>query len=261
MVVAAKPPSLVARISLEFFNESGFVASVCILQSRGMTKRKSIEFLESKLPIREKVTKFGGQPVWLTKPQWPVSKTTGNLMRFVCQLSVTSELLGDSPSEMAYLFITDEDEYVDGTWKAAGGENAVILQPGEVNITIKKIQEGPTLYRMVKKMFRKNLVPEPYEFQVNLQAAEDPDFVDEKERNKWSENKWAEYVESLAGNKIGGIPLFLQNTEFPGPGNWRLLLQLDSTQVPFYVNFGDNGIGYVFLSEDGLTAKFLWQCS
>jgi hypothetical protein len=40
-----------------------------------------------------------------------------------------------------------------------------------------------------------------------------------------------------------------------------LLLQLDSTKVPFFVNFGDAGIGYLFLSADGQTAKFLWQCA
>jgi len=30
-------------------------------------------------------------------------------------------------------------------------------------------------------------------------------------------------------------------------------------QVPFEVNFGDAGVGYAFLSEDGTTSKFLWQ--
>jgi uncharacterized protein YwqG len=64
----------------------------------------------------------------------------------------------------------------------------------------------------------------------------------------------------LAGNKLGGTPGFLQNEDYPGEGEWKLLLQLDSTKVPFYVNFGDAGVGYAFLSADGREARFLWQC-
>jgi uncharacterized protein YwqG len=226
-----------------------------------MVKRKSIEFIESKSQIREMVTKFGGQPVWLTQPQWPVSKATGDLMQFICQLSISPDMFGDVPCKMAYLFVTDEDEYVDETWEPDGGKNAVILQSGDVRVPVKEIQEGPTLYRMVKKVFRKRLVPEPCEFQVNLREAEDPDFVSEEVRIKWSKGECSEYFKSLDGNKMGGSPSFVQNDEFPGPGNWKLLLQLDASIVPFYLNFGDAGVSYVFLSEDGMTAKFLWQCT
>ena len=37
-------------------------------------------------------------------------------------------------------------------------------------------------------------------------------------------------------------------------------LQLDSTLVPFYINFGDAGVGYVFVNIDYTVGKFLWQC-
>jgi hypothetical protein len=30
--------------------------------------------------------------------------------------------------------------------------------------------------------------------------------------------------------------------------------------VPFYIDFGDDGVGYAFISKDGHRAKFLWQC-
>ncbi len=226
-----------------------------------MVKRQSIEFVEAKSPIREMVTKFGGQPVCLTQPQWPVSKETGKLMRFICQLSISPELFGDVSCKMAYLFMTDEDEYVDETWEPDGGENAVILQPGDVRVPVKEIQKGPTLYRMIRKMLHRGLIPEPCEFAVNLREAKDPDFVSEEVRMKWSEDECSEYCKSLDGNKMGGSPSFVQNDEFPGPGNWKLLLQLDASIVPFYLNFGDAGVGYIFLSEDGLTAKFLWQCT
>ena len=60
-------------------------------------------------------------------------------------------------------------------------------------------------------------------------------------------------------NKIGGLPDFIQSDEVPEGGAWRLLLQLDSCNVPFHVNFGDAGVGYAFLDEKGESGKFLWQ--
>jgi uncharacterized protein YwqG len=226
-----------------------------------VAKRESIEFLESRKSISGLVTKFGGQPVWIGEPQWPISKSTGNPMRFICQIAIDPERFNPVAVRMAYLFITDEKEYVDGTWEADGGENAVILQPGETKVKTVQLTEGPSLYRMLKKLFHKNLVPEPCEFSVTLKPLEERAFAEETERAKWDDATWEAYASALGGNKIGGSPLFIQNTEFPGPGKWRLLLQLDSTQVPFFVNFGDSGTGYLFLSEDGQVAKFLWQCS
>ena len=55
-------------------------------------------------------------------------------------------------------------------------------------------------------------------------------------------------------------PGFLRRDEFPTGGPWRLLLQLDSTKVLFHVNFEDAGVGYAFISGDGVSGKFLWQC-
>ncbi len=203
-------------------------------------KRKSIGFVESKQPIRQPVTKFGGQPVWLDTPQWPTSAETGQPMRFICQIALEPELFGELEAKMAYVFMTDGDEYVDGTWEPDA--------------------EGPTLYRMVKKMFKKKLVPEPYEFAVQTELSEDPEFVPQDERADWSDDQWGEYAEALDGNKIAGSPIFIQDDEFPGPGEWKLLMELDSTRVPFSINFGDGGIGYAFIAEDGKTGKFLWQC-
>jgi uncharacterized protein YwqG len=225
-----------------------------------MPKRASLEFIESNEPITDPVTKFGGQPVWVGEPQWPLSKSTGNLMRFICQIAIDPGWFKTASAQMAYFFITDEEEYVDETWEPDGGENAVILQPGQTTLPTKAESQGPTLYRLVKKPANRRLVSEPCEYSVALKIGEEPDFIDERERTKWELTKREEYLSALHGNKIGGSPFFIQNTEYPGPGRWHLLLQLHSTTVPFSVNFGDSGAGYLFLSEDGRTAKFLWQC-
>lgn len=92
--------------------------------------------------------------------------------------------------------------------------------------------EGPTLYQMVNQG-GPPLVPVSVEYAVELKLREDPSFAEERDRLDWSEDKEKEYAGKLEGNKIGGTPFFLQSDEFPEDGPWDLLLQLDSTNVPF----------------------------
>jgi uncharacterized protein YwqG len=210
-----------------------------------MPKKHRIEFLEATAPITALVTKFGGQPVWVSAPQWPLSRQTGKPMRFICQIALNQELFPGAAARMAYLFMTDEEdgEFVDGTYEPDGGENAVLLQPGTAPVPTASLAQGPTLYRMVEKPGHDRLQAEPCEFAVRLVEEDD-----------------ASEPGNLEENKIGGSPVFLQGEEFPFPDGRRLLLQLDSCSVPFYVNFGDAGVGYAFLNEAGDRAKFLWQC-
>ena len=89
---------------------------------------------------------------------------------------------------------------------------------------------------------------------------EDPAFISQPTLWQLPEAQATAYRESLIGNKLGGTPGFLQNDELPFPEPWHLLLQLDSTRVPFWINFGDAGIGYAFINGKGTEGKFLWQC-
>ncbi|MFP3987980.1 hypothetical protein U9R90_10830 [Streptomyces sp. E11-3] len=57
----------------------------------------------------------------------------------------------------------------------------------------------------------------------------------------------------------GVEPRWLQGDETPDDG-WDLVAQLDSGDLPFFVNFGDAGVGYAFVSPDGREGCFLWQC-
>jgi Domain of unknown function (DUF1963) len=227
-----------------------------------MPKKHRIEFHEVSSPIADLVTKFGGQPAWLCEPQWPVSRETGNPMRFICQIRLTQDLFPHATDEMAYLFMTDEEdgEFVDGTYEPDGGENAVILQPGVSEVPTKGLNGGPALYRMVQKPGHELLQQEACEFAVSLIEEDDLPFVPEGERPEMSGAEPGAATGRLDENKVGGTPAFMQGDEFPFEGTNRLLIQLDSCSVPFYVNFGDAGVGYGFLNEAGDRAKFLWQC-
>ena len=227
-----------------------------------MPKKQLVEFVETKDQISDSVTKFGGQPVWIDKPAWPLSRETGNQMRFIGQIELRSEYGFNTPAKMAYLFMTEEEdgEFVDGTYEPDGGENAVILQPGLASIPTTAKAEGPTLFKMVSAEGQDRLQEQACEFKAALTDAEDIKFVPEAERIKMPKEK----AEAATGNfeecKVGGSPAFMQGDEFPFEKACQLLLQLDSCSVPFSINFGDAGVGYAFLNEDGTQAKFLWQC-
>ena len=229
-----------------------------------MSTRYAITFTEVESPILGAVSKFGGQPSWLQEPEWPISRESKQPMRFVCQLEVPGSVVRSPVPRLAYVFMTDGDEYVDGTWEPEGGENAVVIQPdgGPLLVDVVSAPEGPTLYRMIQEPGAARLTPQPCEFAVALAKGEDPDFVAEQTRfDTFSEAQTHDYFAALEGNKLGGTPMFIQSDEVPTGGPWRLLLQLDSTSVPFYINFGDAGVGYVFVSDDGTQGRLLWQCA
>lgn len=209
-----------------------------------MKKNFEIEFADRK--GEKGRTKFGGQPDWLTKQEWPISEETGEPMRFICQIDLPEIGLENLEAKFAYLFMTDGEEYVDGTWEPDGGENAIILQPGHNAMKTREVSDGPTLYTMVEQPDRPKLVPQPFECAVNLTPSIDKEALEDE-------------LEII--NKFGGAPVFLQYDEYPyDDKTWELLIQLDSANVPFNINFGDAGVGYGFISPDGTKAKFLWQC-
>jgi uncharacterized protein YwqG len=223
-----------------------------------MQKKYSIGFKLSDSPISKPITKFGGQPVWINQREWPISKVTGKPMMFIGQIRLESGLFGRIEGKMAYIFMTEDKKGDAKTWDPDSGENAIIIQPGNNRIKVLPIDMGPSLSRLVKK--KGTGIIKPCEYSAKLNLGKDPYYITEYEREDWDEITFKKYAKTLFGNKLGGTPIFLQGEEFPKGGPWNLLLQLDSTKVPFLINFGDAGIGYAFISKDGKKAKFLWQC-
>lgn len=227
-----------------------------------MPKKSTIEFVEVGDPLNRSITKFGGQPTWVSQPAWPLSRETGNPMRFVCQIKLSDVDALNTPAEMAYLFMTEEEDgkFVDGTWEPDGGENAVILQPGSTKLPLCGAATGPSLFQMVEKRGFDRLQPEACEFGVKLTETNDVAYLPEEERWKLPKEEAERLQGDIGENKLGGTPAFLQGDEIPFEDGWQFVLQLDSCSVPFSINFGDAGVGYVFMNGDGTEAKFLWQC-
>ena len=214
-----------------------------------MGKKYAINFRETTSPITNLSTKFGGQPSWIDKSEWAISKSTGKPMMFICQIELEEEIFGKIESKMAYVFMTqDDEEFIDGTWEPNSGENAVIIQPNGNNARSESIEKGPSL--TIWKNVEGEEIRKPLSAEFAIERSE---IVFDRERGD----------DDDVENKVGGIPQFLQYEEFPDKDkyNWNLLLQLDSSSVPFEINFGDAGVGYAFISVDGRTGRFLWQCS
>lgn len=189
-----------------------------------MTGPVPVEFVPAGRVVTEPVTKVGGRPVWREDAQWPLSQQSGEPMQFIGQFEVRG-------GKLAYLFMSKDP----GTFAPDGGENAVIVQPdGRVPAFcagVRDLTDGPTA--------GEDHLPRTAELDADVEV-------------------W----QFLGGPDVE--PLWLQGEETPGESEgkpWELLVQLDSTAMPFSVNFGDAGIGYAFLSPEGDEGRFLWQCT
>jgi len=64
-------------------------------------KLSIVEWKRAEKPVKKPVTKFGGQPVWIDRPQWPLSREKSWPMRFIGQIALKPELFGRMRAKMA----------------------------------------------------------------------------------------------------------------------------------------------------------------
>ena len=238
-----------------------------------MSNKFNIEFETALQPISEPKTKFGGQPNWIAGSEWPLSRMHGIPLRFICQICMDDLSVDESyKGKMAYLFMSDEELSYNGklygvyqSFDPEGGENAVILQPGNDRLVeTSPLTSGPSLLpRQADRwgLEEREACDERVEYGVRLTAVEEVDYIDLDIPLGLSDSESQSYYDSTNGNKLGGRPCFLQQEEFPfAPDKSQLVLQLDQGKVPFRVEFGDIGVGYLFVEKGGDRARFLWQC-
>ena len=143
-----------------------------------------------------------------------------------------------------------------------GGENAVIIQPGKTwDIYTDLFGPGPSIYAYMSPKPGHPRIRIPCEYAVDLKLEQDPDVLDEHLSRSQGPAALDAYFRHLCEDKIGGTPAFLQGPKYPLGPSARLLLQLNQPPAAFSVNFGDAGVAYAFISEDGTMGKFLWQCA
>jgi hypothetical protein len=251
-------------------------------------RRFNVAFRPVATPILEPVTKFGGQPVWIEEPEWPMSRSTGRPMRFICQIGLGDAGLGEPhTARVAYLFMTDSEAYpgqpaVYGQYDPSGGENAVIIQPGaDRPVVTMPLPTGPTLTALRPGSFSPDPT-RPVEFAVSLTQDSDPPFRSYPEPAPEShviraatdsmpvapvddasapnDFDWNAYFEAIGGNKLGGTPNPIDPRILGfSPERASLVLQLDMAEVPFFVDFGDVGVGHLFFDPGDDKGYFTWS--
>ncbi len=70
-----------------------------------MPLKTTFQIVESPTEILNPITKFGGQPVWIADPRWPLGLETGEQMMFLGQIYLNQELFPESDRAIAYLFL------------------------------------------------------------------------------------------------------------------------------------------------------------
>ncbi|GAA3775072.1 hypothetical protein GCM10022225_73620 [Plantactinospora mayteni] len=217
-----------------------------------------VHYHRAEAPVTGPVTKFGGQPGWLGQPQWPLSAAWGTPMRFLGQIALEPELVGDGPGRVAYLFVThgdhgrDVEEFDPDVVLPDGGENAVVVQPGTFAGPTTPLASGPTLYHKDGSAA---------EYTVELLRGEDPGPLSPDAYLALPSEQQDRYFRAIDHDKIGGTALPLDPPDRPGGGPWRPLLRLATNWTPFYLNLGAAPVLSAFLSADSGTGCLLVQDS
>jgi hypothetical protein len=180
--------------------------------TRRTVPRWSLELRPAPLPVREPITKFGGQPVWLEAPTWPIAADDGPMI-FMAQFAVPGV------DGLAYLFI-DPSEDVDYSDPSFGG--CLLMQPGPPPPRHLVAAVGPTYASEVHEEAFDRFVP-----RLTGRLTESLPLLEEgRDYPDWEalrEDPPAERDDDRDWNKVGGTPLYLQGG--PPPGEWQFLFQ------------------------------------
>ena len=237
--------------------------------------KKEFEFIESAQPITDPISKFGGQPVWLNTPHWPLDPYSMQPMLFMGQVVLDVELFPDAPGLMAYLFFGDALEPI------AGSAMAVVLQNAQTAafntqldaaITLVPQATGPTIFELTE-----DRAMEHKTYHLSFCAVKQEAAVPLQERYVYGDldyEKGYQFSNSaLAGNKMGGQPMYVEKMD-PAPAyfsdpTWQHLLQLAPKKgyvgdrgtnfYPFHMDLYGFGLVNFFVSKDYKLAQACTQ--
>ena len=174
------------------------------------------------------ITKFGGQPDWIEQPQWPVSLAWDNRpLKFIGQIRLNDFYYEPEKLSLVYIFMTQPEDRNDTFFDPDiiypdEGETAVIIQPDREipeYLQVENLRTGPTVDS-------KNIwIPQITEVEETLAT----DF------------------EQIDQDKFCGIPAFNQHSKTESDS--KLLLQLHTNWLPFYINAGGAPTMFVLLNN------------
>lgn len=200
--------------------------------TRRTIPRWSLQLQPALMPIDRPITKFGGQPVWLGSPTWPLG-SDGAPMTFMAQFAVPNV------EGMAYLFVDLSEE----TWESPYDGSALLMQPGPVPEHHVLQPTGPTYASAVCELDR--YVPRVRarrtEYLPLLEDGIEPADWEEFDRVRVDDRD-----DDRDWNKMGGSPRYLQGGP-PDPGGLRFLFQFTARHVGH--EMGDAAQCYGFIDD------------
>jgi hypothetical protein len=178
--------------------------------------RWSLQLQPTSMPIDRPITKFGGQPVWIGSPTWPLG-SDGERMTFMAQFSVPGV------DGMAYLFIDPSED----AWESPYDGSALLMQPGPVPERHVVQAIGPTYASGCTEFERyvPRLRTRRIEYLPTLEEGLEPPDWDEFDREHEDEQD-----DDRDWNKIGGSPRYLQGGP-PDPAGLLFLFQFTANQI------------------------------
>ncbi|MFD8704780.1 hypothetical protein ACFV1W_19515 [Kitasatospora sp. NPDC059648] len=242
-------------------------------------------------PITEPVPKLGGEPCWLAEPSWPLSPDTGEPMVFIGQFPVPG-----AEERLAYLFLAEVDGVMGGLDPEAG-DGVLLVQPGGRIPPFAVIgppgTRGRTLWRRDgdagpggdeprghepggagprgheprgDEPRRKGTTPVEFRLDLLPLSAEAHRSMDQRaafQRHLRGEGPEVPFPDGEhVFDHLGGLPSFPSGRAgLPPP--WRYFFALSDAREdddPYFLNFG-YGVGFGFLSPDGLEGRFCWQAT
>jgi len=208
---------------------------------RRMVPRWSFELRAVDEPITEPVSKFGGQPVWVGQPTWPLG-ADGAPATFMAQLTIPGR------DGLAYLFL----DY--GAMNLGDEPGILFAQPGLAPDQAIEQFTGPTFWSEIqgdRTRFVSRMLMRRVESLAVLEPGFDLDdwtiLDDDPEATRDDERDWM---------KVGGNPRWLQSDEMPDEPGWRFLVQFTAARVGR--ELADGAEVYGLLHDDG-RGRFIVQ--
>ena len=214
--------------------------------------------------------KLGGLPWGLAASRWPKCSACGGSQSLLAQLRHHAGRLDlGREGRVLHVFQCSHNPGLCEEWDGkAGGNACFVVEPEEVlNMPTTLPADRPEIGLEVR-------ITSWQEQDDGIPASEASAFFDDDKRSKLGDEVLSKVP---TGTRLAGVPYWVQSANEAPRGDWRFVGQIDSVyDFPTDANsqealppgsgpnFGDAGIGYVFVRhKDGVVPEgyFFWQCA
>jgi hypothetical protein len=190
------------------------------------------------------LAKVGGAPEPVGTLRWPACASCGEPLRFLFQLPHVPGRLELSPWAAVYVFQCENPDTVCFRWDAHAGANAVVA-----------VEEASSAEDGAR------YTGTPYaEWRLGLGPAEEDTEALSVDVNEATDEQLAALdraLEQAPESKVGGVAGWLNGEATPECCEKPMRFVAQLAAMPFGLNFGDNGRGYLFrCRRDGCVTPF-----